>query len=233
MRAAARLVFTFIMVWGGVLGSPLAAQEVLLIEGTNAPSAAPAPAPAPVDPFSDPVVRQVQDLHQRVVEGKEKALDRLVPSLEKLVREQPDNRLLQAYLGSAYTLASRDAFPGPDKLKYLKQGGATMDAAVEAAPREVAPRFIRAVNYFSLPALFGKRDTARDDFQLLLREIRNPAARETFNVETRQAIYWYAGMSSKQLRQPDDARDAWQEGIALDPQSELGQKMAAALARLK
>jgi hypothetical protein len=81
--------------------------------------------------------------------------------------------------------------------------------------------------------VFGKRDTARDDFQLLLREIRNPLAKDTFNIETRQAISWFAGLSYKQTKQPDDARDAWQDGAALDPKSDLGQKMTAALAKLK
>jgi hypothetical protein len=235
MRAAAHLAFHFILAWGTVLGSTslqAAPEEPILIEGTNAPSAV-NPAPAPVDPFADPLVRQVQDLHQQVVDGKAKALDKLVPWLEQLVKDHPDNHLLQAYLGSAYTLASRDSFPGPGKLKYLKQGGATLDAAVDAAPREVGPRFIRAVNYFSLPTVFGKRDTARDDFQLLLREVRSPLSKETFSVETRQAICWFAGLSYRQVKQPDDARDAWQAGIALDPKSDLGQKMADALAKLK
>lgn len=241
MRSAVRLGLIWVL--GTALASaqdapppvpaPTPAPEPVLIEGTNAPSAVPAPAPAPADPFTDPLIKEVQDLHQDVVDGKKKALDKLVPWLEQLVKDHPDNHLLQAYLGSAYTLASRDAFPGPGKLKYLKQGGATLDAAVEGAPKEVAPRFIRAVNYFSLPSVFGKRETAREDFQLLLREIRNPLAKETFNVETRQAISWYAGLSYKQLQQPDDAKDAWQEGIALGPKTDLGQKMAAALAKLK
>ncbi len=241
MRSAARLAICFLGL-GLALGSARAdadpvpapaAPEPLLIEGTNSPAAAPAPEPAPVDPFATPLMRQVQDLHQQVVDGKQKALDKLVPWLEQLVKDHPDDRLLQAYLGSAYTLASRDAFPGPGKLTYLKKGGATLDAAVEAAPKEVGPRFIRAVNYFSLPSIFGKRETARDDFQTLLREIRNPLARETFGAETRQAICWYAGLSYKQLQQTDDAKEAWQDGIALDPKSDLGLKMAAALAKLK
>jgi hypothetical protein len=88
-------------------------------------------------------------------------------------REQPTNYLLlQAYLGSVYTLDSRDAWPGPGKLTYLRNGGRQwLDAAVAAAPDNPAVRFVRAIDYYELPFFFGKGQTARDDFQILLKQI--------------------------------------------------------------
>ena len=49
---------------------------------------------------------------------------------------------------------------------------------------------------------------------------------------TVQAIYYYAGLSYKQISQPQQARTAWARGLALNPASDLGVKMQAELARL-
>ena len=190
-------------------------------------------APAKVDPFSDPLIKQIQARHDKAVKGDTKETKALTADLEKWTKEQPNNHLLQAYLGSVYTLDSRDAWPGPGKLTYLKNGGKELDAAVAAAPDNPAVRFVRAINYYELPWFFGKRQTARDDFQTLLKQIDGEVKSDyALNVETQQAIYYYAGLSFKQVSQPDQAKKAWQRGVALDAKSELAGKMNAELGKL-
>ncbi len=191
------------------------------------------PAPsAQTDPFNDPLIKQVQTRQEKAVNGDAKETKALTADLEKWNAEQPTNYLLQAYLGSVYTLDSRDAWPGPGKFTYLKNGGKWLDGAVAAAPDNPAVRFIRAIDYYELPSIFGKGKTARDDFQLLLKqidgEIKTPYVLDT---ETQQAIYYYAGLSFKQLSQMPQARDAWERGFKLAPASDLGVKMAAELTR--
>jgi tetratricopeptide (TPR) repeat protein len=185
------------------------------------------------DPFSDPLIRQVQKRHQKAVDGDKEETKALTTDLEQWTKEQPNNHLLQAYLGSVYTLDSRDAWIGPGKLTYLENGGKELDAAVAADPNNPAVRFVRAIDYFELPAIFGKRQTARNDFQILVRQIEGllPNA-YNLNTDTRQAIYYYAGLSYKQLSQPKDARDAWKRGLKLGPTSALGVKMQAELSGL-
>ena len=112
---------------------------------------------------------------KRPSNGDTKETKALTADLEKWTKEQPTNYLLQAYLGSVYTLDSRDAWPGPGKLTYLKNGGKVLDAAVAAAPDNPAVRFVRAIDYYELPSIFGKRQTARDDFQILLKQIDGDA----------------------------------------------------------
>jgi tetratricopeptide (TPR) repeat protein len=196
-------------------------------------AAAPSTPTASGDPFSDPLIRQVQKRQQKAVNGDTTETKSLTTDLEKWTKEQPNNHLLQAYLGSVYTLDSRDAWPGPSKLTYLENGGKEMDAAVAADPNNPAVRFVRAIDYFELPAIFGKRQTARNDFQILVRQVEGllPNA-YTLNIETRQAIYYYAGLSYKQLSQPKDAKDAWERGFKLDPNSVLGVKIHAELSKL-
>jgi len=223
MRLPVFVLLTLSLAWG--------------VEARAQDAAAPAPAaatPTPAasaDPFADPMIRDIQDRHQQGVEGDKKAVAALVPDLEKLTQQYPDNHLLQAYLGSAYTLASRDAFPGPNKLKYLKQGLQTMDAAVEAAPKDVAVRFIRAVNNYSMPFFVNRKDSARNDFEILMKEIEDPATAASLNAETKQAIYYYAGLSYRQLHQIDEAHAAFQAGLALGADTPLGKKIALELAK--
>jgi hypothetical protein len=190
--------------------------------------AAPSVPPAQTDPFSDPLIQQVEARHEKAVNGDTRETKALTIDLEKWTREQPTNYLLEAYLGSVYTLDSRDAWPGPDKLTYLRNGGKLLDAAVAAAPDNPAVRFVRAIDYFELPWFFGKGETARDDFQILVKQVDGETKSPyTLNTETQQAIYYYAGLSFKHLSQLPQAKDAWERGIKLDPNSALAVKIKA------
>ncbi len=186
------------------------------------------------DPFSDPLIKQVQARQEKAVKGDTAETKKLTADLEKWTREQPNNHLLQAYLGSVYTLDSRDAWPGPSKFTYLQNGGKLMDAAVAADPNNPAVRFVRAIDYFELPAIFGKRQTARDDFQLLVKQVEGTVkVPYVLNTETQQAIYYYAGLSFQQLSQPDQAKEVWRRGLKLDAGSPLAVKIKAELAKLE
>jgi hypothetical protein len=215
-------------------GLLLAGATVLASAQTNsAPVTSVPTANSSSDPFSDPLIKQVQARQEKAVGGDTKETKALTADLEKWTKEQPNNYLLQAYLGSVYTLDSRDAWPGPGKLTYLRNGGKLMDDAVAAAPDNPAVRFVRAIDYFELPFFFGKGKTARDDFQILLKQVNGETKTPyTLNIETQQAIYYYAGLSFKQLSEVPQAKAAWQAGVALDAKSALAAKMNAELAKV-
>jgi len=191
-------------------------------------------APAQRDPFSDPLIKQIEARHEKAVNGDTKETKALTADLEKFTKEQPTNYLLQAYLGSVYTLDSRDAWIGPGKLAFLRNGGKLLDAAVAAAPDNPAVRFVRAIDYYELPFFFGKGATAHADFQILVKqidgEIKTPYA---LNPETRQGIYYYAGLSFKQNSQEAQAKDFWQRGLKLAPNSPIAPKIRTELERMK
>lgn len=190
--------------------------------------------PVQPDPFHHPLIQQIQDLHQKSEQGDKNATKELITLIETSRPAHagtPLDPLLQAYLGSAFTLASRDAMPGPKKFEYLKSGLKTMDEAVEADPSAIAPRFIRAVNNFHLPAFINRRDNARTDFEILLTQINQPDV--TLDPLTRQAIHYYAGLAFKQLNRKEEARAAWQKGWDLDHHSELAAKIASELRKLR
>jgi tetratricopeptide (TPR) repeat protein len=176
------------------------------------------------DAFHQPLIQEIQALHEKSEKGDKQATRELVERLEGLHKEKPTNSLIQAYLGSAYTLASRDAFPGPKKMEHLKVGLKTMDKAVESDPENIPTRFIRAVNNYNLPTFINRRDNAREDFEILLSQIKKKP--DQLNPLTNQAIYYYAGLSFKQLSRKDEARSAWEDGLRLDQQSDIGLKIA-------
>lgn len=183
------------------------------------------------DPFAEPLIRDIYERHSAAETGDKGATKNLVTLLEEETEKHPDNALLQCYLGSAYTLASRDAFPGPGKFHFLKKGLQSMDKAVERASEDQAVRFVRAVNNFMLPAFINRRDNARKDFQILLGQIeKNP---DQLNSETRQAIYYFSGLSFKQLGDLPKAKEAWKKGTALAPDSELARKINSELVKIK
>jgi cytochrome c-type biogenesis protein CcmH/NrfG len=186
------------------------------------------------DPFSDPLIQQVELRQRKAVAGDTQETKALTADLERWTKEQPQNHLLQAYLGSAYTLSSRDAWPGPGKLTYLRNGGQLLDAAVAADPTNPAVRFVRAIDYFQLPSIFGKRQVARDDFEILLQEVDGETKTSfVLSTETAQAIYYYAGLSLEQQWQTPEAKKVWRKGLNLDPTSALGLKIQAELEKAK
>jgi hypothetical protein len=185
------------------------------------------------DPFSDPLIVQIVARYEKAWDS-DKGVKALTTDLEHWTKDEPQNYLLLAYLGSAYALDSRDAWIGPGKLTYLREGDKALDEAVKSDPANPAIRLLRAMNYYELPAMFGKHSAAHDDFQYLLKQLKGTLPMPyTLSSDTQQAIYYYAGLSDIQFSQHAGAKAAWQTGLALAPQSKLGVKIQAELNKLK
>ena len=87
--------------------------------------------------------------------------------VERVLQAEPKNQLARVYLGSSLTLRSRDLGFGPKKLQTLRQGLALMDEAVAAAPEDPKVRQARALTTSSLPGIFGRAASSRQDFEAL------------------------------------------------------------------
>lgn len=111
--------------------------------------------------------QEIVGLYRRGLGGDKTAVEQCIAKLEAVLTNQSSNQLARVYLGSAYTLRSRDLDFGPKKLEALKHGLAVMDEAVTAAPDEPKVRLVRALTTSSLPAFFGRRASSRQDFELL------------------------------------------------------------------
>ena len=189
--------------------------------------------PAKPDPFNDPLIKQIAERDRKAVAGDTEETKALASDLKKWTAVHPDDRLLQAYLGSVYTLCSRDAWPGPAKLNYLRDGDRLLNQAVEADPENPAVRFVRAIDFYELPAIFGKRQVARDDFKILLRQVNGESKKTyAFETETAQAIYYWAGLSLAEQGLGDQANEAWTKGLKLDDRTPIAAKIEMEQAKL-
>jgi len=182
------------------------------------------------DPFLNDNIIAIQKLHDQSAAGDKEKTDLLVATLQTLIQQDPENQLYQVYLGSAFTLKSRDVFPGPSKLRFLKDGLKGMDAAVKKDPNNCSVRFIRAVNNYHLPAFINRRDDARKDFEILLKQIKNDPGK--LDGRTIQAVHYFAGLAFKQTKREDEARLTWQAGLALQADTGLNDKISQELAKL-
>ncbi len=120
---------------------------------------------------------QLQELYRRGLKGDAAAVVQCIDKLEAVLQAESGNQLARVYLGSAYTLRSRDLGFGPKKLGALKYGLALMDEAVAAAPDEPKVRLARALTTAALPGLFGRRGQSREDFAVLAKEAARAPAR--------------------------------------------------------
>jgi hypothetical protein len=144
---------------------------------------------------SPPQEQEIAELYRRALGGDKIAVERCIEKLETVVKDQPSNQLARVYLGSAYTLRSRDLGFGPKKLEALKRGLAMMDEAVASAPNEPKVRLARALTTSALPGIFGRSGESRRDFELLAKEAER--APERFDHADLEAIREHAASASR------------------------------------
>jgi len=173
--------------------------------------------------------KQIQELYRRGLEGDKTAVEQCIGALESALQEEPGNQLARVYLGSAYTLRSRDMGFGPTKLRVLKQGAAVMNEAVAAAPDNPKVRLARALTTSALPGILGYAAESRKDFEQLA-EIAQRAP-EKFGRGDLQIVFYNAGEAAQKSGHRARATELWQEALRHPVDDTLTQKTKAALAR--
>ena len=173
--------------------------------------------------------KQVRDLYRRGLAGDKAAVEECIARLEQAVKSQPNDQLARVYLGSAYTLRSRDMGFGPKKLKVLKQGVAVMDEAVTAAPSDPKIRLARALTTSALPGILGYGASTRKDFEeLALLADRAP---EKFEPGDLQIVFYQAGLAAEKSGQKERAIARWRQALRHPVDPELTAKIKADLAQ--
>src|SRR5205085_403749 len=115
-------------------------------------------------------------LYARGLAGDPQAVIECITELEKVLAATPNDELARVYLGSAYTLRSRDLGFGGAKLETLRKGIALMDEAATAAPGDARVQLTRAVTNEALPIFLGRRKIARTQLdELLVMVEKDPA----------------------------------------------------------
>lgn len=171
--------------------------------------------------------KEIQELYRRGLAGDEAAVEQCITRLEDVTKSEPENQLARVYLGSAYTLRSRDLGFGPGKLRALRHGLALMDAAVAAAPEEAKVRLARALTTSALPSLFGRKSQSREDFAVLAQLAdKAPAKFEEGDLEL---VYYRAGLAAKEMGAAEKAIALWKKALAHPVDPKLTEKVRSEL----
>ncbi len=174
---------------------------------------------------NDPVI---STLYARALAGDRAAVTECIAALEKVLAGRPDDQLARVYLGSTYTLLSRDLPLGPAKLSALRKGIALMDEAAAAAPGNADVQLNRAVTNQALPAFLGRRKIAREQLERLLAQVEKRP--DALTPADRQLLYLNAGEAAARAGETARAQELWQRGAALQGDPRLSREIASAIA---
>lgn len=174
--------------------------------------------------------KEIRELYRRGLAGDKQAVEECIGKLEATLKAQPRNQLARVYLGSAYTLRSRDLGFGPKKLQALRQGLAVMDEAVANAPDEPKVRLARALTTSALPAIFGRAAQSRQDFEQLAAQAEKIA--DKFQHADLQIIYYHAGLAARKSGDRPRALSLWQAAQRYSVDAAVAKKIEAELSKL-
>jgi hypothetical protein len=169
----------------------------------------------------------ITDLYRRGLRGDEQAVVDCISALEAKLAIQPNDQLARVYLGSAWTLRSRDLPIGPGKLSALRKGIALMDEAAAAAPNDAEVLLLRAVTNEALPVFLGRRNVASAQLNELVGLVEKGSAK--LKPADQQLLYLNAGEAAKRAGDKKRALALWQRGAALKADAKLTQEITAAL----
>lgn len=175
--------------------------------------------------------KRINELYRRGLAGDKKAVEQCITQLEEVLKSQPENQYARVYLGSAYTLRSRDMGFGPKKLQVLKEGVAVMDEAVAAAPSDPKIRLARALTTSALPGILGHGAASRKDFADLA-DLADQAP-EKFEKADLQIVYYQAGVAAEKSGEKDQAIAYWRKALRHPADPVLAAKLNEALAKAK
>ncbi|MGI9089448.1 MAG: hypothetical protein ACR2HH_17185 [Chthoniobacterales bacterium] len=171
--------------------------------------------------------KEIGELYRRGLAGDKVAVVECIDRLEATMQAQPGNQVARVYLGSAYTLRSRDLGIGLEKIRVLKRGLTTMDEAVAAAPNEPKVLLVRALTNSALPAFLGQAASSRRDFARLAEIAENAPSK--FQEGDLQVIYFQAGFAAKTRGDRAGARVFFRKSLTHPADPALSEKARAEL----
>jgi hypothetical protein len=170
---------------------------------------------------------RIANLYARGLAGNEKAVIDCIAALEARLTTQPDDQLARVYLGSAWTLRSRDLSISPGKLSALRKGIALMDEAAAAAPNDAKVLLLRAVTEEALPVFLGRRKAAREQLNELVALLEKDPLK--LSPADQQLLYLNAGEAAQRAGEKARARALWERGLAIAADAKLKAEIRTAL----
>jgi hypothetical protein len=170
---------------------------------------------------------RIVQLYGRGLAGDKAAVNDCITALEARLARAPEDQLARVYLGSSWTLRSRDLPIGRSKLSALRKGIALMDEAAAAAPDNAKVLLLRAVTNEALPGFLGRGREARQQLEALVALIEpNP---ERLSAADCQLLYLNAGQAAQRAGEPNRAKELWQRGLTIEADPAVKKQIERAL----
>jgi len=182
-------------------------------------------------PTEDLAVRRVRALAlmDAAVRADAEAIAQARADFDAVLRQTPDDAIARVHRGWLLVLEARTA-PLVDARALADEGCAEMDAAVAAAPENMAVRYVRARCDYQVPLLLEREKGAEADFLVLVAAARGEPGRPRLPAFLRRGIFFHAGAFALKRGRAADAvvllEDAARES-ALDPSDQDVQSMLA------
>ncbi len=163
--------------------------------------------------------------HNRGGEGDEKAVDKAVDFLDRLLQLNNRHTVAMAFYGSAVTMQGRDAFLPWNKMKYVNEGIGKLDKAVMLDSTNLRVRMVRGMNSVKLPDFLNRRPFALRDFAFIVAHADSANLEKSDRVQT----YYFYGSTLKQEGRIDEAKTMWGQAANLWPEHPLATRAAEEL----
>jgi len=151
--------------------------------------------------------------HNRGGNGDEKAVQKGVDFLERLLQLNNRNTVAMAYYGSAVTMQGRHTFLPWNKMKYVNEGIGKLDKAVMLDSTNLRVRMVRGVNSVNLPGFLNRRPFALRDFAFVVAHLDSSILGKSEQVQT----YYFYGLALREEGRRDEAKRMFEQAATLWP----------------
>jgi hypothetical protein len=164
---------------------------------------------APGDSFAEAV-----KLFNLGVDGDKEAVQRAHGIFKEIWSQNPDNHLVEAYLGSTTALLGRDHPNLNEKFRLAIEGLKLLDSAVAKEPKNTEIRILRGHVCFNLPDMYFHRlTTAVEDFEFLISCYQRN--KKLFSRDFYLKTLFDLGSAYKQMGRKKEADAAWEKILLL------------------
>ncbi len=158
--------------------------------------------------------------HHLAQNGDKSALEDCKEIFAQLLQHCPDDAIVLAYAGNILTWRGHLEHAVHKKLKYTREGIASIDRAISLAPDNLAVRWVRAMNSYHLPSFFGRMELCLADFEHIIRH----QSFQSWPKAQQAMIYYRAGLAFQKGDEPAQAGQWFQLASTLAPASKWAQK---------
>lgn len=183
-------------------------------------------------PNYDAELRQVYPLYQSAIEGDKSASRDAERALSELAEHYPNDPVMQLLHGSSQTLRGRDAWLPWNKLSHTEDGldqmaralrlltDAHQSHAFEGLPVPTYVRMTAAINFISVPDMFGRFEHGYD----LLQQLSNDPDTALLPDTVQATIHYYTAQAAEKVNDATVKQQALQRLYAINGDEPLKQR---------